>query len=155
MREESKLFSATQTFFQAPQSTSRRASVDPVFFSTPGEDGYIDNRRASSTSIHSFGSTHLVHLFDSPRGRRNRFSTDRAISQHAHREEVGSRSSTTRNSQLSAPSQEDAPILSHPPPTGAYMWTSLEEHKDAGDGWQEFKKGTTIHFTLRYPPLSK
>ena len=155
MREESKLFSATQTFFQAPQSTtSRRASsVDPAFFSTPGEDGYIDHRRASSPSlIHSFGSAHFFHLFDPPRGRRNRFNVDGAF---AHPQEVGSRSPTARNSQSPAPSQEDASILSHPPPTCAYMWTSSEERKDAGDGWQEFKKGTTIHFTLRYPPLSK
>ena len=157
MREEAKLFSATQTFFQAPQSTtSRRASsVDPVFFSTPGEDGYIDRHASSPSLIHNFGPTHFFHLFDPPRGRRNRFSVDGAISRHAHPQEVGSQSPTARNSQSPAPSQEDTSIPSHLPPTGAYMWTSMEEHKGVGDGWQEFKKGKTLNSTLRYPPLSK
>lgn len=158
MREEIKLFSATQTFFQAPQSTTirRASSVDPVLFSTPGEDGDVDRRHASSPSlIHSFGSTHFFHLFDPPRGRRSRFSADGAISQRVHPGEVRSRSPRARNSQSPAPSQEDTSIpLTRPPPTGAYLWTS-EEHKDAGDGWQEFKKGTTLSLTLRYLPLSK
>jgi hypothetical protein len=151
MREENKLFSATQTFFQAPQSTSRRASsVDPVLFSTPGEDGPIDRRHASSPSlIHSFGSSHFFHLFDPPRGRRSRFSVDGAILPRAHPQEVRSRSPPARDSQ-SPPSREDTSVH---PPTGAYMWAS-EEHKDTGDGWQEFKKGTTLNFTLRYLPLS-
>ncbi|KAN0130814.1 hypothetical protein V8E53_011489 [Lactarius tabidus] len=148
MREENKLFSATQTFFQAPQSTSRRASsVDPVLFSTPGEDGPIDRRHASSPSlIHSFGSSHFFHLFDPPRGRRSRFSVDGAILPRAHPQEVRSRSPPARDSQ-SPPSREDTSVH---PPTGAYMWAS-EEHKDTGDGWQEFKKGLytfPISFTI-------
>jgi hypothetical protein len=157
MREENKLYSATQTFFQAPQSaTSRRASsADPGLFSTPGEDGFIDRRHASSPSlIHGFGSNHFFHLFDPPRGRRNRFSVD-GILPRAHPQDVRSRSPPTRNSQSPAPSQEDTSMLpTHPPPTSAYIWTS-EEHKGTGDGWQEFKKGTSLNSTLRYPPLSK
>ncbi len=31
----------------------------------------------------------------------------------------------------------------------------IDEHKDAGDGWQVFKKGTAFIFTLQYLPLSE
>ena len=179
MREENKLFSATQTFFQAPRSTiSRRASsAEPGLFYSPGEDGFNDRRRDSSPSlIHSFGPTHLFHLFDPPRGRerpRGRIGVDEALLQRAHPQEVRSRSPAARN----LPSQEDASmLLTYPPPTGPYIQASgvpsrslfhvpengseaivlgTDEHKDTGDGWQEFKKGTARIFTLRRLPLSE
>jgi hypothetical protein len=179
MREENKLFSATQTFFQAPRSTmSRRASsVEPGLFYSPGEDGFIDRRHASSPSlIHSFGPSQLFNLFDPPRGRerpRGRIGVDEALLQRAHPQEARSRSPTARDSQSHAPSQENAPT--YPPPTGPHIRASevpsrslqspengseaiglrSDEHKDAGDGWQEFKKGMARIFTLRHLPLSE
>ncbi|KAH9050986.1 hypothetical protein EDB83DRAFT_2399575 [Lactarius deliciosus] len=86
MRDENKLFSATQTFFQAPQSTTSRRAI-----SAPGEYEFV-GRASSLSPIHSSDSTHLSHLFDPPRGRdraRNRPSVDE------------------RNSQSHALSQED------------------------------------------------
>ncbi|KAH9050987.1 hypothetical protein EDB83DRAFT_2399578 [Lactarius deliciosus] len=71
MRDENKLFSASQIFFQAPQSTTSRRA-----FSAPGEDEFV-GRVSSSPPINSLDSTHFFHLFDSPRGReraRSRFS---------------------------------------------------------------------------------
>ncbi|KAH9067647.1 hypothetical protein EDB87DRAFT_1584443 [Lactarius vividus] len=78
MRDENRLFSATQTFFQAPQSTTSRRAI-----SAPGEYEFVD--RASSLSpIHSSDSTRFFHSFDPPRGRdrtRNRLSADEPNSQ--------------------------------------------------------------------------
>ncbi|KAH9013780.1 hypothetical protein EDB84DRAFT_1531755 [Lactarius hengduanensis] len=94
MRDENKLFSATQTFFQAPQSTTSRRAI-----SAPGEYEFV-GRASSLSPIRSSDSTHPFHLFDPPQGRdraRNRLSVDE------------------RNSQSHAPSQEDAPMLpTHP-----------------------------------------
>lgn len=183
MREENKLFSATQTFFQAPRSTTNRraSSAGPGPFFNPAEDGFIDRRHASSPSlIHSLGSAHFFHLFDPPRGRERlhtRMSVDEAILYHAHPHEARSRSPLARIPQLHVPSQEDTPmLLTHPPPTGPHIRAlgapsrsllhppeyeseaialGSDEHKDAGDGWQEFKKGTALIFTLWYLPLSE
>ena len=180
MREENKLFSAIQTFFQAPRSSSHRraSSAEPGLSCNPGEEDFVDGRRASSTSlIHSLGPTHLFHLFDPPRGReraRGRLGADDALLQRAHPQEVGSHSPSTHNSQSHAPSREDASILPayppqdgphlraleappryplHPPTNGSEIIVlGSDEKRDAGDGWQEFKKGTALIFALRYPP---
>ncbi|KAH9013783.1 hypothetical protein EDB84DRAFT_881480 [Lactarius hengduanensis] len=108
MRDETKLFSASQTFFQAPQ---RRA------FSAPGENEFA-GRVSSPPPIHSLGSTHFFHLFDPPRGReraRSHFSVGEAIVQPAHSQEVHLHSPTARDTQSHVPSQEDVSILpAHP-----------------------------------------
>ncbi|KAH9025442.1 hypothetical protein EDB85DRAFT_1982737 [Lactarius pseudohatsudake] len=108
MRDENKLFSASQTFFQAPQ---RRA------FSAPGEDEFT-GRVSSPPPIHSLNSTHFFHLFDPPRGReraRSRFSVGEAIVRPAHSQEVHLHSPTARDTQSHIPSQEDVSILpAHP-----------------------------------------
>ncbi|KAH9006181.1 hypothetical protein EDB86DRAFT_3142790 [Lactarius hatsudake] len=73
MRDENKLFSASQIFFQVPQSTSGRRA-----FSAPGEDEFV-GRVSSPPPIHSLDST--FHLFDPPRGReraRSHFSVGEA-----------------------------------------------------------------------------
>ena len=166
MKEENKLFSATQTFFQAPRSSYHRraSSAEPGLSCNPGEDELIDRRRASTPSlIHSLGPAQLFHLFDPPRGReraRGRLSVDEAILERAHPQEVRSRSPTARNSQSHAPSQEGASMLPayeapsqsplHPPVNGSEaIVLGCDEHLDAGDGWQEFKKGMALDFTLR------
>lgn len=105
-------------------------------------------------------------------------SADEAMLYRAHLQEARSRSPLARNSQSPAPSQEDTSMhLTHPPPTSMrhiraseapsrsllhppeYGSESIalgsDEHKDAGDGWQEFKKGTALIFTVWYPPLSE
>ncbi|KAI9441622.1 hypothetical protein H4582DRAFT_1933830 [Lactarius indigo] len=109
MRDEDKLFSATQTFFQAPRSTTSRRAI-----SAPGEYEFV--ARASSLSpIRSSDSTHFFHSFDSPRGRdraRSRPSEDEAILRRAHPQEVRSHSPITRNSRSHGPFQEDASIFS-------------------------------------------
>ncbi|KAI9465255.1 hypothetical protein BJY52DRAFT_1414227 [Lactarius psammicola] len=88
MQDENKLFSATQTFFQAPQSpTSRRA------FSALGDE-FI----SSLSPIHSLDSTHFFHLFDPSQGR------ERVRGQRLH-------SPTARSSQSHTPSQEDVSVL--------------------------------------------
>ncbi len=44
----------------------------------------------------------------------------------------------------------------HPHETGSEVVVQgSDEHKDAGDGWREFKKGTAFIFTLRYLSLSE
>ncbi|KAH9174969.1 hypothetical protein EDB89DRAFT_426043 [Lactarius sanguifluus] len=63
MRDENKLFSATQTFFQAPQSSTSRRAI-----SAPGEYEFV-GRASSLSPIRSSDSTHPSHLFDPPRGR--------------------------------------------------------------------------------------
>ncbi len=121
MRDGNKLFSATQTFFQAPQSTTSRRAI-----SAPGEDEFI-GRVSSLSPIHSSDSTHFFHLFDPPRGReraRSRLSPDEAILQRAHPQEVRSHSPTARNSQSHAPFQEDVSMLSaHPLRDDPHIWT--------------------------------
>ena|SRR6266702_2639245 len=112
MRDENKLFSATHTFFQAPQSTASRRA-----FSALGEDEFI-GRVSSLSPIHSSDPTHFFHLFDPPRGReraRSGLSADEAILQRTRPQEVHSHSPTARNSQTHAPSQEDVSMLpAHP-----------------------------------------
>ncbi|KAH8994421.1 hypothetical protein EDB92DRAFT_1943756 [Lactarius akahatsu] len=94
MRDENKLFSATQTFFQAPQSTASRRAI-----SAPGEYEFV-GRASSLSPIRSSDSTRFFHLFDPPRGR------DRARNRHSVDE---------RNSQSHALSQEDVSMLpAHP-----------------------------------------
>jgi hypothetical protein len=167
MKEENKLFSATQTFFKAPRSSHHRraSSAEPGLSSNPGEDEFIDRRRASTPSlIHSLGPTHLFHLFDPPRGRERthgRLSVDEAILERAHPQENHSRSPTAaRNSPSHAPSQEDASMLPayeapsrsplHPSANGSEaIVLGSDEQRDAGDGWQEFKKGTALILTLQ------
>ncbi|KAH9067648.1 hypothetical protein EDB87DRAFT_1584445 [Lactarius vividus] len=93
MRDECKLFSATQTFFQAPQSTTSRRT-----FSAPGEDAFAC-RVSSPSPIHS---PDFTHLFDPPRGRgraRSHLSVDESVVQPAHPQEVHPHSPTVRDPQ--------------------------------------------------------
>ncbi|KAI9465256.1 hypothetical protein BJY52DRAFT_1209668 [Lactarius psammicola] len=101
MQDENKLFHATQTFFQAPQSTTSRRAI-----SAPGEDEFV-GRVSSLSPIHSPDSTHFFHMFDPPRGReraRGHLSADETIPQRSH-------SPTAQNSQPHAPFQEDVSML--------------------------------------------
>lgn len=172
MQEENKLFSATQTFFQAPRSSYHRraSSAEPDPSCNPGEDEFIDHRRASSASlIHGLGPTHFFRLFDPPRGReraRGRLGTDEDILQHPQEER--SRSPMARNSESSRENASmppayplrdgphtqafEAPSRSplHPPANESEVIVlGGDEHRDAGNGWQEFKKGTALIFTLQ------
>ncbi|KAI9441621.1 hypothetical protein H4582DRAFT_1933824 [Lactarius indigo] len=112
MRDENKLFSATQTFFQAPQSTTSRRA-----FSAPGEDESID-RVSLPSPINSSDSTHFSHSFGPPRGSeraRSRLRVGEAIVHPARTQEVHPDSPTAHDPQSHSPSQGDVSILpAHP-----------------------------------------
>ncbi|KAI0250909.1 hypothetical protein BJV78DRAFT_1214578 [Lactifluus subvellereus] len=117
MQEKKNLFSATQTFFQAPRShPARRAlSVGPGLSHYADEDELIDYRLPSSPSpTHDQGPAHLYHSTDPPRGReriRRRLSADELTFWREPLQEVRSPSPTALDTQSPASSDGDVSVL--------------------------------------------
>jgi arrestin-related trafficking adapter 3/6 len=122
MPEKKNLFSATQTFFQAPRSHARRAlSVEPGLSYYADEHELIDHRLPSSPQpTRDQGPAHPYHSFDLPRGReriRRRLSADEPIFQREPPQEVRSPSPTALDTQSPASSEGDASVLPLNSPT--------------------------------------